>query len=270
MVGIVIVLGGRIGLAQGPDPRGIEFFEKKIRPVLVDHCYSCHSAEAHSKKKLKGGLYLDSREGVFKGGDSGPSVVAGDPKRSLLIEALHHNELKMPPKGPLPKEVVADFETWVKLGAPDPRVGKVVSKKRDIDIEAGKKNWAFRPLLDAAPPTVKNAAWARTPVDFFILSTLEAKGLTPNSVTGKERLVRRAYFDFWGIPPTPVEVEAFVKDAAPDAIDRLVDRLLADNRYGDTGLATGWTSHVMRKAAATNSTGTVLGHITIATLSSRL
>src|SRR5882672_6860674 len=130
--------------AQAPDPEGIEFFEKKIRPVLVDRCYSCHSAEA---KKLKGELYADSREGLLKGGETGPSIVPGDPDKSLLIHALRYkDELKMPPKGRLPADVVADFEAWVKRGAPDPRGKGAAAAKKEINIEAGKAYWAFQPL----------------------------------------------------------------------------------------------------------------------------
>src|SRR5262249_37820457 len=130
--------------AHGQQP-GVEFFEKKIRPVLVNHCYECHSAAAQKAKKLKGELLLDSKQGVREGGATGPAVVRGDVKNSLLLKALRHEGPKMPPQGPLPPEVVADFEAWVKMGAPDPRDGAVVVKK-EIDIEAGRQYWAFQPL----------------------------------------------------------------------------------------------------------------------------
>jgi hypothetical protein len=218
-----------VNVAQGQQP-GIDFFEKKIRPVLVEHCYSCHSADA---KKVKGELLLDTREGIRKGGEGGPAVVPGDVKAGLLLKALRHDELKMPPKGPLPKEVVADFEAWIKMGAPDPRDGKAKLAKREIDLEEGRRYWAFQPLKPTVPPAVKLDAWVKTPVDRFILAKLEAKQLAPNPVTSREKLIRRATFDLTGLPPTPAEIDAFVGDASPDAYGKLVDRLLASPHYGE-------------------------------------
>ena len=136
--------------AKGND--GIAFFESKVRPVLVKHCYSCHSDEARKNKKLKGSLLLDSREGVFAGGDTGPAVVPGKSKESLLVQAVRHEKTKMPPKEMLPPEVIADLAKWVDMGAPDPRDSTALPGKRVIDIEAAKKLWAFRPLGRVAPP----------------------------------------------------------------------------------------------------------------------
>ena len=204
-----------------PDKEGIAFFEAKIRPVLIDRCYSCHSADA---KKLKGDLYVDSREGLLKGGETGPSVVPGDPDKSLLLKAIRYkdDDLKMPPKGKLSPEVVADFEAWVKRGAPDPRVKGAAAAKKEINIEAGKKYWAFQPLQ----------AGKKSSVDEFIRAKLDAAGIRPNPRADARRIVRRATFDLLGLPPTPEEVDAFVAD--PD-VGKLIDGLLARPEFGERG-----------------------------------
>src|SRR5262249_8546441 len=134
--------------------------------------------------------------------------------------------------------IIADFEKWIAMGAPDPRDGKAIAVKREIDVEAGKRWWSFQPLGTVAPPSIQQAAWARTPVDHFILAKLEEKGLQPNPPVSRERLIRRAYFDLWGLPPTPADIDAFVKDPAPDAYDKLIDGLLANEAYGER-----WTRH---------------------------
>lgn len=222
--------------AGGANPKGIEFFENKIRPVLSKHCYECHAVQA---KKLKAGLLLDSQEGMLKGGDSGPVLVAGKAKDSLLIKALEHSgDTKMPPKGKLSKEEIADFVKWIDMGAPDPRQGKATAAKKEIDIEKSRAFRSFQPLRPGTPPTVKNAAWMRTPIDRFILAKLEEKNLAPNQPISRERLIRRAYFDLAGLPPTPAEIEAFVNDASPDAYAKLIDRLLASEHLGER-----WARH---------------------------
>jgi cytochrome c553 len=216
------------------DP-GMEFFEKKIRPVLVEHCYQCHSAEAKTKKKLKAGLYVDSKAGLAKGGDSGPAVVAGKPAESPLIQALHGDPLSlMPPKGKLPAAVIADFEAWVKMGAPDPRTGtgKATEPKPD-PIAAGRNFWAYKPPVAAAAPAVRDAAWPASDVDRFVLARLEAAGLKPSPDADRATLIRRLYFDLVGLPPSPEEIDAFVADPAPDAYGKLVDRLLASPQFGE-------------------------------------
>src|SRR4051812_4162346 len=152
------------------DPGGIEFFEKKVRPILVEHCYECHSADA---KKVKGGLLLDTRDGTLKGGDNGPAILPGNPDKSLMIKAVRYTDedLQMPPKKKkLPPEKIADLEAWVKMGAPDPRSGKLSS----LAPAAAKEHWAFKPVSRAEPPNVKNTARVKTPVDAFILAKLEA------------------------------------------------------------------------------------------------
>jgi hypothetical protein len=228
---------------------GVAFFEKKIRPVLVTECYGCHSAE--KRKKVRGGLALDTREGTRKGGDSGPVIVAGSPSRSLLIKALGHGdpELTMPPKKKLDAAVVRDFEEWVRMGAPDPRDGTEVARK-GLDVETGRNHWAYRPPKKVAAPGVTDTAWPRTDVDRFVLAALEAKGLTPVGDAGRRTLLRRVTFDLTGLPPTPAEVEAFAADASPEAFEKVVDRLLASPRFGEK-----WARHWLDVARYAESTG---------------
>lgn len=215
-------------LAEPPSAEGLKFFETKIRPVLVERCYKCHSSEAVTSDELQGELLLDTRDAVRKGGESGPAVVPGDVQASLLIAAIRYESFEMPPDTKLAAETIADFVKWVELGAPDPRDGKAAAlAKVEIDIEAGRKFWSFQPLQNVMPPQVKNTPWVRTDIDRFILARLEAKGLSPNEEPGRRALVRRVYFDVWGLPPEPGEVEAFVGDTSPDAYERLIDRLLA-------------------------------------------
>jgi hypothetical protein len=240
------------GPADFPDPAGMQFFETKIRPVLADHCYKCHSAEANKAGKLKGELFLDNREGVLKGGEHGPVIVPGKPEKSRLIEAVGYadKDLKMPPKDPLSPEVVADLTKWVAMGAPDPRLGPVPLVKKGIDVEEGRKYWAFQPLARVAPPAVKNAQWAHTDIDRFVLKLQEEKGLAPNPVASRLKLIRRAYFDLLGLPPTPQEVAAFIADSSPDAYEKLIDRLLQSPHYGER-----WARHWLDVARFAESDG---------------
>lgn len=213
-----------------------EFFEKHIRPVLVDKCYQCHSAES---KKAKGGLLLDTKDGLLKGGDTGPALVPGDPEKSLLIKAIRYTDkdLQMPPKDKrLADAQIADFVTWVKTGAPDPRIAneKVAGTNNPTpDLTAARRQWAFHKPEDPTVPVVKNQRWAKTPVDHFILARLEDKGLSPAPPADKRTLIRRATFDLIGLPPTPKEIEDFLNDNAPDAFAKVVERLLASPHYGE-------------------------------------
>jgi len=220
--------------ASAADPASVEFFEKKIRPILADHCYKCHSAEAAQAEKLKGGLLLDQRDGLLQGGESGPAIVPGDAKKSLLLQALRYmGELRMPPKGRLPDSVIADFETWVKSGAPDPRTVTGPRKAIGMSIEEGRKFWAYRPVRSPALPAVKAADWPATDIDRFILARLEGKGLKPAADADRRTLARRVYFDLIGLPPTPEDVDSFVNDQDPEAFEKLVDRLLAAPQFGE-------------------------------------
>jgi hypothetical protein len=209
----------------------IEFFEQKIRPVLIEHCYKCHSA---GSKKVKGGLLLDTRDGIRKGGDSGPAVVPGNAGESLLLKALRYEEPQMPPAGKLPDRIIADFERWIKQGAVDPREQLATSDQpRPIDVEAGKRFWAFQPPHGHSAPQVRHSAWPRRKIDRFLLARLERAGLDPSPAADRRTWIRRLSFDLIGLPPTPEEVEAFVNDSSADAYDRLVERLLASPHYGE-------------------------------------
>ena len=221
--------------ALAADPAGTAFFEQKIRPVLVEHCYSCHSAEA---KKLKGNLYLDSKAGWEKGGDSGePAILPGKPDESLLIRTVQHLEedLEMPPKKPkLPEAVIADLVMWVKMGAPDPRDGVKITAKR-----GDKSWWSLQPnKVASALAEEANLELKLKPlsIDGFIAAKLAEKQLAFNPPAEPRALIRRMSYDLHGLPPTLEEVETFAKahQANPrQAIEVLVDRLLASPRYGE-------------------------------------
>ena len=221
--------------AQSPAAKGIEFFESKIRPVLVEHCYRCHSEAAKKKGKLKAGLLLDSKAGLLKGGESGPVLVVGKPKESLLLKALRHDgDLQMPPTGKLSAAVLNDFEMWIKFGAPDPRDGKQQQvAESTIDWNKARQFWAFQLPRKSPVPRMKDAAWPKRDIDHFILAELEKRNLKPVGPAGKRDLLRRATFDLIGLPPTPEEIDAFLKDNSPDAFAKVVDRLLASPHYGE-------------------------------------
>jgi hypothetical protein len=201
-----------------------DFFESRVRPILAENCTSCHGA-----KKQMGGLRLDSREAVAKGGENGPVVNPGDPENSRLIQAIHQTgELKMPPKKKLPAEAVDTITSWVRQGAKWPRTGQTSAAEADRQ-----KHWAFQPIGRQTPPAVKESNWPRTPVDRFILASLEQKSLAPSPTADRRSLLRRVTFDLIGLPPTPEECAAFEADSSPDAFARVVDRLLASPHYGE-------------------------------------
>jgi hypothetical protein len=212
-----------------PTAQQIEFFEKKIRPVLVEHCYKCHSTSA---KKVRGGLLLDSRDGLRKGGDSGPAVIPGDPAASRLLKALRYEDLQMPPAGKLPEQVIADFAAWIQEGAIDPRTGPVATASQ-VDFSAARRSWAFQPPQRHPAPAVQQASWPQRTIDRFILARLEEAGLKPTPPADRRTWLRRVSFDLIGLPPTPEEVQAFLADPAPDAYEKIVDRLLASPHYGE-------------------------------------
>src|SRR5262245_50100068 len=202
--------------ARGSDPASDEFFESKIRPLLHEHCLPCHGGDAN--KPPKGGLRLTGRDSMLKGGDSGPAVVAGEPAKSRLIEAVGYlnPDLQMPPKGKLSKEQTTDLTAWVKAGANWPKeTAKPASGEVKFDLAARKAaHWCWQPIKVSPVPAVKNAAWPRTDADRFILSKLEAKGLKPAPDADPYTLLRRVYLDLVGLPPTPKEVEDFIRDSA--------------------------------------------------------
>lgn len=173
--------------AQAPNEEGLQFFEQKIRPVLVQHCYSCHSVQARDAKKLKGKLFLDSAEGVLDGGESGAVIVKGKSAESLLIKALKHDGIEMPPSGKLSAEIVADFAKWIDLGAPDPRKGDAPAKpKREISLDEGRKWWSFQPLKSIEPPAVAAGTSAASSIDRFVVVAQQSHGLKPNGPTTKK------------------------------------------------------------------------------------
>ena len=234
------------------DAKELAFFEKKIRPVLVEKCYKCHSTEAD---KIKGGLLLDTRQGIRQGGDNGPSVVPGDVKESLLIAAIKYedSDMEMPPKERLPESVVNDFVRWIEMGAPDPRkadADAIAATRSEIDFEKGREFWAFNPPTAVKVPGTKNADWPRNEIDSHVLERLEEAGLEPSPDADRATLARRIFFDLTGLPPKAEDVEVFVKDKSPEAVGKLVDRLLASPQFGER-----WGRHWLDVARYAESTG---------------
>ncbi|HVS39621.1 MAG TPA: PSD1 and planctomycete cytochrome C domain-containing protein [Gemmataceae bacterium] len=231
---------GEIARAGDSPADGAAFFEAKIRPVLVEHCYECHSAKA---KKVRGGLRLDSRARLLSGGDRGPGLVPGDPDKSLLLEAVGYKnpDLQMPKGGKLSDAAIADLAAWVKMGAPwgkDDATAAASDKPIFDLLKRKKEHWAWKPIQRTDPPAVKDVSWPRDPVDRFILAKLEEKGLSPARAADKRTLLRRVSFDLTGLPPTPEEIDAFLKDDSPDAYEEVVDRLLASPQFGER-----WARH---------------------------
>lgn len=227
------------GLSATPDrapaisPADLQFFEAKVRPVLIQNCYKCHSKEAD---KVRGGFALDTRAGLLQGGNSGPVIVPGDPNASLLIQAIRYTDedLQMPPKGEkLSDQQIADLTEWVRRGAPDPRTGVAKAGSEGPYSGVGRQHWSFQPVKKPALPAVKDTSWPKNPIDHFVLAKLEASGMTPNEPAAKTTLIRRVYFDLVGLPPTIREVQAFLNDSSPDALAKVVDRLLASPQYGE-------------------------------------
>ena len=211
-----------------------EFFEKKIRPVLADNCYSCH---ASSMKSPKGGLVLDTKAGLLRGGVSGAAVVPGNPQQSLLLRAITQRDLnlKMPPGDKLSDAVIADFEKWIAMGAPDPRVDNITTatKVSGIDFVKGKQWWSFQPLMEKAAPTVKQVSWGKSKIDGFILAQLEQNKIKPSPEADARTLILRAYLDLTGLKPTYEEIEKFANDKDPKRYEKLIENLLASPRYGE-------------------------------------
>jgi hypothetical protein len=246
-VGVLLVLAlVAAGAARGAAPtiraadatatkEGLDFFEKRIRPVLVHNCYECHSGDP---AKAKGHLLLDSAEGLRKGGDSGAVIAPGHADSSLLVEAIRYEGLEMPPKGQLSDEVVADFVEWIDMGAPDPRVGKAAKPKGKIDLAEARKFWAFQLPKVARPPEVNDSRWPHNNIDKFVRARQEQEHLDPVHDADRITLIRRVTFDLTGLPPTPAEVDAFVKDPSAGALTTVVDRLLDSPRFGER-----WARH---------------------------
>ena len=217
-----------------PSRDQLDFFESKIRPVLIEHCYSCHSAEAQSKGKLKGGLLLDTKQGWDLGGDTGPSIVPNDPAAGSLMLALsYEHDVQMPPAGKLPEEIIKNFERWIREGAVDPRIDSepMLDNKPKLDPNQAKEYWAFQaPKESPAPPSKYEAS---TKIDSFILAQLEAKQLTPASLAEPRVLIRRLYLDLIGLPPSVDQVNQFVNDPSEANYATIVEQLLASPAYGE-------------------------------------
>ena len=231
MMSISIGMALPISAAE-PTPAQTEFFENKIRPLFAGKCYKCHS---HESAKLKGGLSLEFRDSILKGGESGPALVPGHPETSLLIKAVSYQDenLQMPPKGEkLSANEIADLEAWIKMGAPDPRRATAASAAMEWGKEK-REHWSFLPMKKPPVPEVKQKEFVQTPVDAFIVAKLEANDMKPNPLADKRTLIRRVTFDLIGLPPTAREIQDFVDDTTPDAFAKVVDRLLASPHYGE-------------------------------------
>jgi len=241
--------------AVQPDAASIAFFETKIRPVLVRHCYECHSAEQGA---AEGGLRLDSRAAIRKGGERGPAVVPKRPAASLLLTAVSHadTDLKMPPKkAKLSAAILADMKKWIEMGAPDPRVGgRVGTDDAWNDLESAKKHWAYQPAVSSKAPKVNNLLWGRSEIDLFVLAKLDATGLKPSADAELPVLLRRLHFDLIGLPPSPQALDQFVAAVQRRGIDKAlaaeVDRLLETTAFGER-----WGRHWLDVARYAESSG---------------
>ena len=220
-------------------PQELEFFETKIRPVLVQSCYECHSQQAANKNELKGGLLLDTRQGILRGGESGPAVVLGKPAESLLLSSLAYDSFEMPPTGKLSDAIIADFRKWISTGMADPRTKASVETKATVgmDLAEGRKFWAYQPLKYTLP----SASWITATdrrdlvgnqIDGFVIEKLSAANIQQGSLASREVLLRRLTFDLTGLPPTVAAQNAFLRDTSPDAVERVVDELLARPGFG--------------------------------------
>ena len=246
-----MVGGGMMGMEVSAEQ--LEFFERRIRPILVTKCGSCHSADAD---RLRGGLKMDSRTMLLEGGDTGAAIVPGDPDASLLIQAVRYTDqdLQMPPRQKLSDEEIADLERWVQMGAPDPREsasGQLVEMApMEVDVEKGRSFWSFVAPTKPEPPEVKDSKWCHSDIDRFLLAKMEERHLDPVADADRRTLIRRASFDLIGLPPTPEQVDAFVKDRSPGAYERLLDRLLASPQFGER-----WGRHWLDVARYAESSG---------------
>ncbi|MEM7783132.1 MAG: DUF1549 domain-containing protein, partial [Planctomycetota bacterium] len=230
-------------------PAEIEFFESKIRPLLVEHCLDCHGANA---AKVRGGLRLTSRKEMLKGGDSGPAIVLGNLDESLLIESIRYDGFEMPPKGKLPPEEIEAFEKWVSMGAPDPRTASSAPIFKAPTILEGKKFWAFQPPQNHQPPVVANTHWPTSVIDRFVLAKLEENGIQPIHDADRQTLIRRIYLTLVGLPPEPEQIDSWVSDPRETSvmIGDLVDELLSHSQFGER-----WGRHWLDVARFAESSG---------------
>ena len=216
----------------------VRFFEEKVRPILANNCLGCHNDQAKMS-----GLSLASREGAMLGGNRGSAVIPGQVDESLMVEAVRRaGALKMPPTGPLPPEDVESLVLWIRSGA---AWGEPSGRQR-----ATASHWSFQPIARREPPAVRNKEWARNPIDNFVLSKLEGKGIEPSSEADRRTLIRRLSLDLTGLPPSPQEVQQYLEDSAPGAYERVVDRLLNSAHYGER-----WGRHWLDVARYADSNG---------------
>ena len=240
-----------VSASRADDASDAAFFEAKVRPLLIAKCHECHGSE-----KPKAGLRLDSRDAVLTGGESGPAAVAGKPDVSLLVDVIgYRNTVQMPPKAKLPDADIATLTEWVRRGLPWPNSKPAAPAANPATAAADftdeqKSFWAFQPVKRGLPPAVTNEAWVRSPIDRFILAPLESKGLSVAREADRRTLLRRVTLDLTGLPPTPDDVAEFVADTSPDALERVVDRLLASPRYGER-----WARHWLDVARYADSNG---------------
>ena len=234
--------------AAAQDAAGLDFFEKNIRPLLSQRCYSCHS----SKTVASSGLRLDTKQAIQRGGHRGPALIANDPAGSLLFRAVSYSDpdLRMPPQGKLNETEISLLEQWIALGAPDPREETVSAPAASASLERRRRHWAFQPFRKYPSPPVRNPAWPKTWIDNFILATLESKNLQPAPSADKRTLLRRVTFDLTGLPPTPRELADFLADTSPTAYEKVVDRLLASPHYGER-----WARHWLDLARYAETNG---------------
>ncbi|HEX3726234.1 MAG TPA: PSD1 and planctomycete cytochrome C domain-containing protein, partial [Pirellulales bacterium] len=253
---LLLMTCSRPALADEVSAADATFFEKEIRPLLIARCGKCHG----DAKVCKGGLSLTSREAVLAGGDSGPAAIAGRPRESLLVAAVNHDGLEMPPDGDKLSPVeIACLTRWVEIGLPwpatDPRaLAQAKTATEDAHIDAARRShWSLRPVQKPSAPAVRHSDWAQTPIDRFILAELEKRGLAPSPSADKRVLIRRLTFDLLGLPPTPAELDDYLRDESPQAVERVVDRLLASPRYGER-----WGRHWLDVARYADTKGYVL------------
>src|SRR5215475_9334273 len=234
---------------QPPTKSQLDFFESKVRPIFSENCYKCHSGATGAPKA---GLELDWKGGWEKGGTDGPAIVPGNPDKSLLIQAVRYTDssLQMPPTAMLSADQIDDLVSWVRMGAPDPRTARPSTNAASYGGANKKDHWAFKPVSNPKPPAVKDSAWVKNDIDRFVLSKLESEGMNGNEPADKRTLIRRAYYDLIGLPPTPEQVNAFIADNSPNAFEKVVDGLLASPRYGER-----WGRHWLDVARYSDTKG---------------
>ena len=254
---LLLSISSTIGLVHSDEPVDVAFFEKHIRPVLVDKCYECHAAST----EISGGLALDSQPGWQRGGDSGPAIEPGKPESSRLVKALEYedSQFKMPPDGKLPAETIEHFKRWIAAGAIDPRDTETATKPKQVGlpVEKAQEHWSYRPLAQPKTPEIQWSHQDRqNSIDAFIEAEIAEQGLETSAPAEDRALLRRLTFDLHGLPPSEQTLQAYVEDTSPDKYERQVDRLLASPRFGER-MARHWMD-VARYAESVTLRGFVL------------